>query len=809
MSVPRPLLRLAALFSAKVRSNLAADAGDAFRTAGNWDAAASNYRRAVRIRPDRRAIWVQLGHALNQTGQSFEALDAYRKASALPGDDGDAPLHHGVLAKRLGEFAEAKAALQQACREAPDNASARLELLDIVHHPLAVGECARQLASDALDAEAARLAGAVDTGGAKVVFDTSDLVSYFRHSRLPTGIQRVQMEVIRNALAGDQVMQIGCFSDFHGVWVRIPAQVFERLCALSIADSDIIDPDWVELIETVTAIMDSRQGVGFAQGAFLVNLGTSWWMNNYFLHVRHAQREHSIRFIPFIHDFIPVMFPEHCVRQLTQDFLSWTLDVFHHADFFLVNSGSTAADLHRVAGLLGKDVAPSQVAVVPLDADFRRPGIEASPADRLAQWHVAPQGFALFVSTIESRKNHRVLFLAWRELMDRHGPDNVPDLVCVGNRGWLNDHVHKMLADDPLLAGKVRMLSQLSDGDLALLYRSCRFSVYPSLYEGWGLPVTESLCYGKVPLVSTSASLPEVGGDFALYVDPEDLETMVSQLEVLCFDNVARLQLEARIAAGFQSRTWHDIARQIHDEIAQFVDITGNVPRRSVVPAITFDKLYRFRRNRQTRLAPGCEEGEALRDGLGWWQPEDWGCSVRPDRGELAFAVDEGRAEVRCFLRLRGPEGQASEASVHVGDRVFRADLPEGQWRWFSVVVPVRDRVVRLGIAGHDNVDLAVRTLGHDRRIIGPGLGGLIVVEDVETRTMAQMVRRSATRSLGAYAFLRDAYPMLLNRDLDDSGLQDYLLAIESGGMTLAQVVDSMIRLPEAVANESVAAIFD
>ena len=62
-------------------------------------------------------------------------------------------------------------------------------------------------------------------------------------------------------------------------------------------------------------------------------------------------------------------------------------------------------------------------------------------------------------------------------------------------------------------------LEGTSDPDLAALYRRCLFTVYPSLYEGWGLPVTESLCYGKTPLLSRVASLPEAGGEFADYFE--------------------------------------------------------------------------------------------------------------------------------------------------------------------------------------------------------------------------------------------------------------------------------------------------
>ena len=80
-----------------------------------------------------------------------------------------------------------------------------------------------------------------------------------------------------------------------------------------------------------------------------------------------AKRRHGIHYVPFVHDFIPVMAPQHCVRELTQDFLSWTFGVFDHADFFLVNSLATRADLLRVADRLGYKVSVDNIEVIPLD----------------------------------------------------------------------------------------------------------------------------------------------------------------------------------------------------------------------------------------------------------------------------------------------------------------------------------------------------------------------------------------------------------------------------------------------------------
>src|SRR5438876_7136204 len=107
------------------------------------------------------------------------------------------------------------------------------------------------------------------------------------------------------------------------------------------------------MLERLDLLIRAARPIRFPQGAFLFNLGTSWWLQNYFLRVRRAKAEHGVRYVPFVHDMIPIMTPEHCVRELTQDFISWMLGVFQHAEFFLVNSQATRRDLLTVAGRLG------------------------------------------------------------------------------------------------------------------------------------------------------------------------------------------------------------------------------------------------------------------------------------------------------------------------------------------------------------------------------------------------------------------------------------------------------------------------
>jgi glycosyltransferase involved in cell wall biosynthesis len=128
----------------------------------------------------------------------------------------------------------------------------------------------------------------------------------------------------------------------------------------------------------------------------------------------------------------------------------------------------------------------------------------------------------LFVSTIEIRKNHRLLVRVWRRLIARHGTEAVPALIFAGQIGWMVDDLLADLAESGHLGGKIEHRPGLSDEELDEAYRSCLFTVFPSFCEGWGLPIAESLAHGKFCVASNRTSIPEVGGDLIDYFDPSD-----------------------------------------------------------------------------------------------------------------------------------------------------------------------------------------------------------------------------------------------------------------------------------------------
>ena len=170
------------------------------------------------------------------------------------------------------------------------------------------------------------------------------------------------------------------------------------------------------------------------------------------------------------------------------------------------------------------------------------------------------RGFILAVGTVEPRKNYARLLAAFRQLRGRHGTlpfiingrPGVPQLVIAGRPGWAYGDTLQRIAAEP----GVRYLGHVDEPTLSALYESASVLAFPSLYEGFGLPLLEAMSRGKPAVVGSAGSLPELAMGSAIGVDPGDVDAIAGALERLLADAALRQKLGdegMRRAAGF---TW-------------------------------------------------------------------------------------------------------------------------------------------------------------------------------------------------------------------------------------------------------------
>ncbi|EQB34354.1 hypothetical protein M947_11335 [Sulfurimonas hongkongensis] len=166
------------------------------------------------------------------------------------------------------------------------------------------------------------------------------------------------------------------------------------------------------------------------------------------------------------------------------------------------------------------------------------------PQDELKKTKIKldlPKQFLLFVGSIEPRKNLLVLLEAY-DLLPKEKKEELP-LILVGFKGWQNKEVMKKIEKNK---EHIRYLGYLLDIELAHLYNLATIFIYPSLYEGFGLPPLEAMACGAPAIVSRVASLPEVCGDAVLYIDPANIQEIRDKILTLLNDNKSREELSQK-----------------------------------------------------------------------------------------------------------------------------------------------------------------------------------------------------------------------------------------------------------------------
>jgi glycosyltransferase involved in cell wall biosynthesis len=208
---------------------------------------------------------------------------------------------------------------------------------------------------------------------------------------------------------------------------------------------------------------------------------------------------------------------------------------------------------------------------IPIGTSFGVPDnpIQASRTPRLP----LNGSYALIVSTIEARKNHILLFRVWRRMLDEMPRESVPSLVFAGRIGWLVDDLLKQIANTNNLDGKLLLIENPTDAELVALYEGCRFTMFPSFFEGWGLPVTESLAMGKPCLTSDRTSLPEAGGRLARRFDPDNLHDAYRTIREVVDDPAGLKYWEAQIRQEFLPVFWSTTAEALLSGLGNSADI--------------------------------------------------------------------------------------------------------------------------------------------------------------------------------------------------------------------------------------------
>jgi hypothetical protein len=375
-------------------------------------------------------------------------------------------------------------------------------------------------------------------------------------------------------------------------------------------------------------------------------------------------RQNGVRVTVFIHDLIQITNPEFVEPAATTVFRRSFVDVLNICSYVLTNSRFVADEVNRYL----RDRMNFRIPVTPvtLATEFDSQGLDIDAVHEDYR-ELATQEYVLCVGTIEIRKNHLYLIKLWERLIANGG--QAPNLVFVGKWGWEIAALQRHLSGSDYLGGRLHIYNAISDHDLAFLYQNCLFTIYPSFAEGWGLPVGESLWYGKPCITSKVTAMPEVGGSLCKYLDPFDIEDGYRVVTDVLADRPALASWTARVRSDFKAKTWKSFSYELFETVQRYgrestLDRAGN----NVI--LESGEVATFGNDPLAQLA--AKQGRHITARMsrmaGWHGPEAWGCWAARRRATLKIntRMTPGTDAI-VYLHLKTPDGEeAADCTIKV-----------------------------------------------------------------------------------------------------------------------------------------------
>jgi glycosyltransferase involved in cell wall biosynthesis len=269
------------------------------------------------------------------------------------------------------------------------------------------------------------------------------------------------------------------------------------------------------------------------------------------------KRLNGFRVYSIVYDIIPLKFPHFGYAPHLEFYNKYFSDVIQLSDTVVTYSENNIKDIREYASkrLFLHDV---DIKLVNLGFDDF---LDFHSTYDPIEW-LSGRQFIIYVSTIERRKNHEVLYRAYEIAIEAGIADKLPTLLLVGSPGWGVENLVNDISRDPTLVDSngrrlIVFLGNTTQGNLNWLYKNAHFSVYPSLYEGWGMPVTESLMMGTHVLASDADALKESGLGLASHIPAKDARAWLEAIMSLS------VKPKINVPQTGDPASWSDMARTI------------------------------------------------------------------------------------------------------------------------------------------------------------------------------------------------------------------------------------------------------
>lgn len=259
-----------------------------------------------------------------------------------------------------------------------------------------------------------------------------------------------------------------------------------------------------------------------------------------------------------VYDLIPIYFRDLLTPRVYRRFMKTIESLDKKKDFVICISENTKKDFCDYTGM-----SPERVFVTPLAAADHFSSIKNSEkiTPILKRYHIPTTSYLLSLCTLEPRKNLSLLIRCFSKLITEY-PNLDFNLVLVGVSGWKNADIFQAAKENPTLQSRIIFTGYVPDEDLSAIYSGATAFVYPSLYEGFGLPPLEAMQCGTPVITSNTSSLPEVVGDAGIMIDPKQEDELCQALLNIIQDSELRANLSQKGIERASQFSWTRCAEE-------------------------------------------------------------------------------------------------------------------------------------------------------------------------------------------------------------------------------------------------------
>lgn len=295
------------------------------------------------------------------------------------------------------------------------------------------------------------------------------------------------------------------------------------------------------------------QAIAMGRSDVIISSGRIWDDPQHQAALIQLKQSYGVKLGYVIYDLIPIYQQHTFGPGLTVPYTNYLYDVLSHADLVFPISKSSERDLMRFASELGFVSTPKSQ-VIRLGDDL--------PSKSMNDYtQLFGDNFCICVGTFEARKNHQILYNVYK--LAKEKSIDLPRLYIIGGKGWLTDDLRYFIENDSDIKDKIKLTTDIDDEKLSWLYRNAKFSVYPSQYEGWGLPVAESLAYGLPCVASNSSSIVEIAsGDVVNFISPFDSNDILQTMQQLA-NSANNKKQRTLIKTNYKVTTWKSTASAV------------------------------------------------------------------------------------------------------------------------------------------------------------------------------------------------------------------------------------------------------